>query len=104
MKKIIKITSITLLIILFTFTTFILEESIRLSKIPGAKPLIITKIDANIEANNSKLKEEVYHSIGYTIKYEYLKDEKSSEDNIMYLIIGEEFRLFDKILIWAWIS
>lgn len=104
MKKMIKIISITVLIILFIFTIFILEESIRLSRISGAKPLIITKIDTNIKANNSKLKEEVYHSIGYTIKYEYLKDENSTEDNIMYLIIGEEFRLFDKILIWAWIS
>ena len=45
---------------------------------------------------------EIYWGLGFTLKKVYYLDEKSSEDNHMYHLSGEEFLLFNKFRLWSW--
>lgn len=94
---------IALILIICIFTIFIIEECIRLKKLDNDVPLIVFHIDENY-SNDSKQLESVYYSLGFKIKMKFYLDDKSSEDNYMYNLVGEEFYLFNKILLWAWIS
>lgn len=99
--------TLALLSILIVFSLFIIEESIRLEKVPNTKPLIIFKIDSDIqngEATITNEHEERYKSLGFILKDRYLKDPNSSEDNIAYQLIGRGFYLFGKFRLWEWIS
>ena len=107
MKKIIKILLIIFIAVLFLYAIFIAEESIRL-KNGGINPIIIVGKDSHCDSDKIKHLEESYETsckgIGYRIKREYILDEKSSEDNRIYIKIKEEFWLFDKYLLWGWVS
>ncbi len=94
MKKVLKIIGIVLISIIFIYIIFIAEESIRLKK-DGGDPLI--KVDkCSYTGNKYKCK-----GLGYSITREYTSKQESSD---VYYLIGEEFWLFDKILLWGWIS
>ena len=93
-----------LVFIICLFVIFIVEECIRLERNSSAKPLIVFKIDENIDANNLKNKKEVYTSLGYKLKKEYSATDESTEDLVFWDVVGEEFYLFDKILLWGWIK
>ena len=104
MKKIIKIISIIILILCLVFTIFIVEESIRLERDHSKRPLIVLAIDTDISANSNKYS-ETYKSIGFSVKNDYYtipRDETS--DVVTYYALGGEFKIFNKYLIWQWVS
>ena len=94
MKKVLKIFGIIILtiIILYTlYTLFIVEEVIRLSK-STQEPLIVLE-----ETNTYDF--VTYKSLGYTLIRKYYC---KSDD--LCIVNDVEFWLFDKFLIWGWIS
>ncbi len=106
MKRIVKTIGIIILAICLILTIFIVEESLRIENHPGVKPLIITEIDAYVSADTSPDRySETYKSIGFSVKYDYLKDKRDDDsDLIRYYTIKGEFKLFNKYTIWQWIS
>ena len=105
MKKIFKIVGITIISIVMIYATFLYIEGKRFLNNPGAKPLVVLKIDSNIDASDKGNRyNEVYTSLGFTVKYDYVKSIRSSSDNILYDPIKGEGKLFNKYLIWAWIA
>lgn len=96
MKKALKIIAIVLL----SFTLYITIDCIRLRNAEiGTKPFITVSM-AEYENGNK------YIGLGYSIKY--YKDRQKLIDGGIEKIVergyGAEFRLFDRILIWAWIE
>ncbi len=96
MKKILKIIGIAILSVLLVYTLFIVEESIRLSDNSLAEPLIVFE-----ESCSSSEGDVTYKSLGFTLITEYANF-KDSNDRVYP--IAQEFWLFDRFLIWAWIS
>ena len=92
MKKHFNHIILIILILILLYTIFILEESIRLSNATNAKPLIIVS-----ETNNTY--KTTYSSIGFKLVNKY---GKNTEEKLFCL--GQEFWLFDKFMIWGWIS
>ena len=90
------------------YAIFIIAESYRLKE-SNEEPLIILDKDKCNETDkvcyddNGKYEEKIY-SLGFTLKNVYYLDEKSTDDNLIYHQVEQEFYLFDKILIWGWIS
>ena len=107
LTKILKIIGIVIVSILGIYILFVTEECIRL-KNGGQVPLFILRDSQYCDGNKMEYMEDRYTSnckgIGYRIERQYVLDEKSSEDNKIYKPIKEEFWLFDKFLIWGWIS
>ncbi len=84
-------------IILAAYILFVTAECVRLGNAYiEAKP-IITVTSAESE-NRSK-----YTGMGYSVVY-YKDKQLNADRNIVENIYGAEFRLFDKIMIWAWIE
>ena len=109
MKNFLKILLLALLLSFILFSLFICEESIRLKHIDNSAPLIVldkTKCSKNDRScyDSKNEYEEDYWSAGYTLKTQYVIDEKSSEDNLIIRVNKKEFRLFNKILLWAWVE
>lgn len=99
MKKY-KLLWIIFAIILIIYVGYVITDSIRLRNAKlGTKP-IITIAE---ESTETRL---IYTGLGYTISY--YKDINKFEENSVILIeqlgYGAEFRLFNKILIWAWVE
>lgn len=92
MKNRIKAILIAIAVIIVVHAGFVTADCIRLeSSEPGTKPLIITgmiKTDTRTE----------YSGLGYTVEY------YSNGCNAEKPYYGAEFRLFDKILVWAWVE
>ena len=106
MKKIFKIICILLIIIISAFLIFIIEESIRLRNHPGAMPLVLTD-QTKYCVSCMKIGEETeieYYSIGYKLKVRCTLSEDSTEEDKTIIITGQEFMLFNKFKLWAWIS
>jgi len=108
MKKVIKIISIIIISILLIYILFVTKESIRL-KHGGRQPLII--LDGTCDGDKTAHTESKYinncKGIGYRIQREYILGGiagYASEDKKEYRLVREEFWLFDKFLIWGWIS
>ena len=92
MKKTIKIIISIFLLLLILYALFITEEFIRLSVNKRGTPLIV------LEEKNT-YEEVEYKSLGFSLIYKlYYKSDG------LVLTNGQEFWLFDKFLIWAWIS
>ena len=91
MRRIFKKIMIIGLSIILLYSLFIVEESIRISR-GGVKPLIVLEE----EYINGDI---LYKSLGFSVKYKCYN--KSSG---LVLCGGQEFWLFDKFLIWGWIS
>ena len=108
MKKVIKIIATIIISIICIYTLFITEESFRL-KHGGKHPIII--LDGTCDGDKTIHTESKYinncKGIGYRIKREYILGGiagYASEDKKEYKLVSEEFWLFDKFLIWGWIS
>ena len=80
-------------IILAIYILFVTIDCIRLGKTDSETKPIITVSSAENE-NRSK-----YTGLGYSVVYY-----KDGQDKITENVYGAEFRLFDKILIWAWVE
>lgn len=105
MKKILKIIFIVIMSLLLIYGVFILEESHRLKK-EGTTPLIIT----GGVCNNDNIEKDAHgyiidcKGLGYRIKREYLLGGMAGNDYTEYRLIKEEFWLFDKYLLWGFVS
>ena len=97
MNKLLKRIPIILEIIFIIYALFVTVDCVRLRNAKsGTKPLITLSI-AEYENENK------YTGLGYTIKY-YIDRQKDDAGNVIESGSGAEFRLFDKILVWAWIE
>lgn len=106
MEKNLKIFCVILAIIIGIFSVFIIEESVRLSNVKGAKPLIILG-QTKCSPSCAEIGDEIalnYYGVGYKLTIKYYHSPESSQDNDVYKITGEEFRLFNNILLWAWVE
>ena len=106
MKRTLKIIGIIIVSIILIYVLFITEESIRLKNKGGREPLII--LGGYCWGDKLERTERSYKTdckgLGYSLKREYVLSDKSSEDLKMYYLIHEEFWLFDKFLLWGWVS
>lgn len=94
MKKKVLMVIVTLLVVYFSFVTI---DCIRLKNAKiGTKPLITVSL-AEYENGNK------YTGLGYSVKY-YKDRQEDTNGNIVEGGYGAEFRLFNKILIWAWVQ
>lgn len=94
------------MIIVGTYVLFVTEECIRLKINEEAKPLIIldrTKFCVECLVPGEEIEVE-YYSIGFKVKTRYASSPESHDDLVFIMINGKEFRLFNKFLIWGWIS
>lgn len=102
MKKFLRILIIAISSAIVLYGLFVGVECVRLYNAHESKPPIISTQPTEIQRNDIK-----YTGLGYTITYEIKEDIKTEENgslNTVYEICGAEFRLFDKILLWAWIA
>lgn len=95
-----KIIKKVILIVIIIFVIFIVEESIRIRNYYDkssrlAMPLIVFSSETNTECTRGKCT-----SLGYSVTY-YYNPTFHSQDCVTMETYGAEFRLFDKILIWA---
>lgn len=96
MKKVLKIIGIVLLSLVLIWCLYVTVEAIRLRTMKlGLEPLIALERGED----DTKL---YYKGLGYSVTYQIHK--KQNYDLILTSILGGEFRLFDKILIWSWIE
>lgn len=86
MKKVLT----TVAIILAVYFSFLSFDCIRLKTADGETIPLIT---LNVSETENRTE---YVGLGYSV--EYYKDNSNGS------IYGAEFRLFDKIMIWAWIE
>ena len=106
MKKFFKVIIFLVVMTFCVFMIFITEECIRLNYIHDSKPLIVTdQTKYSVSALEPGEEMDIdYFSLGFKLRKTYCLDRDSTEDNKMVRIAGEEFYLFNKYLIWAWIS
>ena len=95
-KKVVKIIGIVMLSFILAYTLFIVEESIRLSNNSLAEPLIVFE-----ESYSGSVGDATYKSLGFTLVTEYAYFEGSND---RVYPISQEFWLFDRFLICAWIN
>ena len=96
MKKSLKIIMIVMWFVIVTYVLFITEEVVRLSHNSLAEPLIVFE-----EEYTGDDGDVTYKSLGFTLTTEFAK---FSENNDMVYPVSQELWLFDKFLIWGWIS
>jgi len=96
MKKVLKILVMIFLSLVLLYTLFIVEESIRLSHNSIAEPLIVFN-----ETYTGKVGDVTYESLGFTLITKYVNHPDTSDLAYPY---SQEFWLFDRFLIWAWIN
>lgn len=105
MKKIERILLIILSSLILLYGVFIGIDCVRLYKVGESDKPLIT-INENRGDDYCK-----YEGIGYTVTYKFdpekvIVSEEYREENAYpgSCVYGAEFRLFDKILLWAWIE
>lgn len=95
MKRALRIIGILLLCFGIIWCLYVTIDAIRLRTMKlGLKPLITLEE----VKENTKI---YYKGLGYSITYQV--QAKQDYDLVLVNILGAEFRLFDKFLIWAWI-
>ena len=102
MKKVIKLIVILVVSLLTIYILFLTEESIRLQK--GGEPLIILNEPCDNTQISNFSYETTCHSIGFKIKKRYTYEPRPESDVRIVYLVEEEFWLFDKFLIWGWVS
>ena len=102
MKRISRILVIIISSAVLLYGVFVGVDCVRLYNADVSEPPIITTSPTKIENDIVK-----YTGLGYTVTYrinEEIETEENSSRKAIYDICGAEFRLFDKILLWAWIE
>ncbi len=102
MKKFVRALIITISSAVLLYGVFVGIECVRLYNAETSKPPIITIKPTKIQDDEVK-----YTGLGYTIIYKINEEIEAKENvsqNVIHDICGAEFRLFDKILLWAWIE
>ena len=102
MKKFVRILIIIISSAILLYGLFVGIDCVRLYNADESKsPIIITQ-PTKIQDDEVK-----YSGLGYTVTYQTkaeISTEENESNNANYDICGAEFRLFDKILLWAWIE
>ena len=102
MKKIFRNLIIIISSAVLLYGVFVGVDCVRLYNADESKPPIIITKPTKIQDD------EVKHTgLGYTVIYKTKSEiptEENESSNANYDICGAEFRLFDKILLWAWIA
>ncbi|HHT38024.1 MAG TPA: hypothetical protein GXZ95_01250 [Mollicutes bacterium] len=93
MKKTIKGVLIVIISFALIYSIFVGIDAIRLKNKTEFTPPFFSNCTAWVEEDVAEIK--TCNGLGYTVKYSY-----NNNGNLN----GSEFRLFNKILIWAWIS
>ena len=102
MKKILRLMIIIISSAILLYGVFVGVDCVRLYNADVSKPPIITTSPAKIENDTVK-----YTGLGYTVTYRITVETETDENetrNAIFDICGAEFRLLDKILLWAWIE
>lgn len=102
MKKFVRVLIVAISSVLFLYGLFVGIDCVRLYNADESKPPVI--ITQTTEIQNDEIK---YTGLGYTVIYRTnaeIPTEENESNNAIYDICGAEFRLFDKILLWAWIE
>ncbi len=102
MKKIARIFIIAISSAVLLYGVFVGVDCVKLYNADESKPPIII-----IEPTKIQKDEVEYTGLGYTVTYQTraeIQTEENESRNTVYDICGAEFRLFDKILLWAWIE
>ncbi len=102
MKKIVRALIITISSAVLLYGVFVGVECVRLYNADISRPPLIATSPTKIENDFVK-----YTGLGYTVTYRITVETETEENqshNVIYDICGAEFRLFDKILLWAWIE
>ncbi len=102
MKKFSRVLIITISSAILLYGLFVGVDCVRLNKADKSEPPFIITKPVKIEKDIVK-----YTGLGYTVTYKTNKEQETEENgsrNAIYDICGAEFRLFDKILLWAWIE
>ncbi len=101
--KAVKIIAIVLAVLLAGYAIFVAADSVRLRKAslsgsgtPPTKPLVTLSQE---DLSEEGIHHVTYTGLGYAVTYEV----SEWEDGQTHLD-GAEFRLFGKMLVWAWIS
>ncbi len=105
MKKIFRVLIIIISSAILLYGVFVGIDCVRLYKVGGSQKPLIT-INENRGEDYWKCE-----GLGYTVTYKFDSEkEASSEEEVKQNaypgshIYSAEFRLFDKILLWAWIE
>ena len=102
MKKIFRVLIIIISSAVLLYGLFVGIDCVRLHNADISEPPIIITQPTKIQDDEVK-----YTGLGYTVTYrinEEIETEENASRNAIYDICGAEFRLFDKILLWAWIE
>ena len=102
MKKFVIILIIIISSAVLLYGVFVGVDCVRLYNADESKPPIIITKPTKIQDDEVK-----YTGLGYTVIYKTkaeIPTEENESKNAIYDICGAEFRLFDKILLWAWIA
>ena len=93
---------ISFIVILVIYVSFVVVDCVRLRNAHSYTKPIIT-IDSDVTENRA-----TYYGLGYDVSY-YVDRYIDINENFGVAIggtgaYGAEFRLFNKILIWAWVE
>ena len=101
MKKLVRILIMIFSSAVLLYGVFVGVDCVRLYNADVSEPPIIITQPTKIQNDEVK-----YTGLGYTVTYDIKEDIKEENEslNTVYDICGAEFRLFDKILLWAWIQ
>ena len=102
MKKFVRILIIMISSAVLLYGLFVGIDCVRLYNVHESEPPIIITQPTKIQDDEVK-----YSGLGYTVIYKTkaeIPTEENESNNAIYDICGAEFRLFDKILLWAWIE
>ncbi len=102
MKKFMRFLVIVISSAVLLYGLFVGIDCVRLYNSDISKPPIISTQSIKMQGDEIK-----YTGLGYTVTYKINEETKAEENaslNAIYDICGAEFRLFDKILLWAWIA
>lgn len=102
MKKTIRVLVITISSAILLYGVFVAVDCVRLYNADESKPPIIIASPTKTENDTVK-----YRGLGYTVTYRTTVEAETEENeshNAICDVCGAEFRLFDKILLWAWIE
>lgn len=102
MKNISRFLIITISSVILLYGVYVCVDCVRLYNSDISKPPIISTQTTKKQGDEIK-----YTGLGYTVIYKTkaeIPTEENESKNAIYDICGAEFRLFDKILLWAWIE
>ncbi|MDD2238918.1 MAG: hypothetical protein PHH51_03455 [Bacilli bacterium] len=100
MKKVL----IILCFLILIYIIFIFIEIKRFNNSTKIEPLILIDQDKIDLTSEEGMVNKKYIGLGYTIEYEFFVDKKENNENTQVDVVSGEFRLFDKILLSAWIQ